>query len=84
MCDAVSVVGLSAEGASVERHTAWPVGTTRLMTIRDGAQQVRVEAECVHSESSTPDLFHLGLRFLDLEPDDRAALEELAARHADY
>ncbi len=84
VCDAGTVVDLSAEGASLERHTAWPVGTTRLVTIRGGAQQVRVEAECVRSDSSTPDLYHLGLRFLNLEPGDRATLEKLAARHAGY
>ncbi|MFG0253217.1 MAG: PilZ domain-containing protein [Phycisphaerales bacterium JB038] len=84
ICDAGTLVDLSPEGACLERHTAWPVGTVRLVTIRSEQEQIRIEAECVHSELPTPERYRLGLRFASVDAADRQVLERLATRHAGY
>lgn len=84
VCDAGTLIDLSCDGACLHRHTFWPVGKVREVSIRSGEHQVCVGAECVRVEEIEPGLFRVGVRFPEVGPAERALLERLAAIHAGY
>jgi hypothetical protein len=84
ICDAGTLVDLSGDGASIERHTYWDPGKVRVMGLRSGGQQIRLDAECVHIEQVDEEHYRVGVVFPQATPAQRAALERLAAIHAGY
>ena len=70
---AARISDLSATGAFLDSMNALPAGTKLALRFRAGPQEVRVAAEVVHAMPQ----FGMGVRFLDLSGESRAAIEAL-------
>ncbi len=66
---------LSSSGAFLDCQNPVPVGTKLALRFVLGEYLVEVAAEVVH----VMPLFGMGVRFLDLSPDSRSAIERLLA-----
>jgi c-di-GMP-binding flagellar brake protein YcgR len=64
---------ISAGGAFIDSMAGLPIGACVALTFSAGAREVRVRAEVVQSMPQ----FGIGVRFLDLSEEDRAAIEQL-------
>jgi hypothetical protein len=64
---------LSTTGAFLDSMTGLPPGTKLALRFRAGPQEVSVAAEVVHTMPN----FGMGVRFLDLSEEGRAAIEAL-------
>jgi hypothetical protein len=70
---AARISDLSTTGAFLDSMNALPPGTRLALRFMAGQQEVRVAAEVVH----TMPQFGMGVRFLDLSGEGRAAIEAL-------
>jgi hypothetical protein len=70
---AARISDLSTSGAFLDSMNAVPPGTRLALRFTAGGQEIRAAAEVVH----TMPQFGMGVRFLDLSGDDRAAIEAL-------
>jgi len=70
---AARISDLSTTGAFLDSMNALPAGTKLALRFRAGPQEVRVAAEVVHAMPQ----FGMGVRFLDLSGESRAAIEAL-------
>jgi hypothetical protein len=64
---------LSTTGAFLDSMNGLPPGTKLALRFAAGEHEVRAAAEVVHTMPN----FGMGVRFLDLSDDDRAAIEAL-------
>ena len=64
---------LSATGAFLDSMNGLPPGTKLALRFKAGPQELSVAAEVVHTMPS----FGMGVRFLDLSDEGRAAIEAL-------
>ena len=69
---------LSTTGAFLDSMSGLPPGTTLALRFKAGEQEVSVAAEVVHTMPS----FGMGVRFLNLSGESRAAIEELIKEQA--
>jgi hypothetical protein len=72
---AARISDLSTAGAFLDSMNPLPPGTRLALRFMAGAQEVRVAAEVVHTMPN----FGMGVRFLDLSREGRAALEALVS-----
>ena len=72
---AARISDVSATGAFLDSMNPLPVGTKLAMRFMAGPREVQVVAEVMHSMPS----FGMGVRFLDLSPENRAAIESLVS-----
>jgi hypothetical protein len=75
---AARISDLSTTGAFLDSMNPLPVGTRLVLRFMAGAQEVQAAAEVVHSMPS----FGMGVRFLDLSGEGRAAIEALVREQA--
>ncbi len=75
---AARISDLSTTGAFLDSMTPLPVGTRLVLRFMAGPQEVHAAAEVVHSMPS----FGMGVRFLDLSGEGRAAIEALVSEGA--
>jgi hypothetical protein len=75
---AARISDLSTTGAFLDSMNPLPAGTRLALRFRAGAQEVRAVAEVVHSMPS----FGMGVRFVDLSGDARAAIAALVSGQA--
>ncbi len=75
---AARISDLSTTGAFLDTMNPLPPGTRLAMRFMAGSQEVRVAAEVVHGMPS----FGMGVRFLDLPAEGRAAIEALIREQA--
>ena len=73
MSVAARISDLSASGAFLDSMNPLPPGTKLALRFKAGPREVRVAAEVVHMMPQ----FGMGVRFLDLSGEDRAAIEAL-------
>ncbi|HSD65884.1 MAG TPA: PilZ domain-containing protein [Vicinamibacteria bacterium] len=70
---AARIADLSTGGAFLDSMNALPPGTRLALRFTAGSQEIRVAAEVVHAMPQ----FGMGVRFLDLSVEGRAAIEAL-------
>lgn len=70
---AARISDLSTKGAFLDTMNPLPPGTTLALRFDAGGREVRVTAEIVHAMPN----FGMGVRFLDLSDEGRAAIEAL-------
>ncbi len=75
---AARISDLSTTGAFLDSMNPLPVGTKLVLRFTAGPHEVRAAAEVVHSMPS----FGMGVRFLDLSGEGRAAIEALVSEGA--
>jgi hypothetical protein len=75
---AARISDLSTTGAFLDSMNPLPVGTRLVLRFVAGTREVRAAAEVVHSMPS----FGMGVRFLDLSGEGRAAIEALISEVA--
>jgi hypothetical protein len=73
MAVAARISDLSATGAFLDSMNPLPPGTRLALRFMAGPREVRVAAEVVHLMPQ----FGMGVRFLELSGEDRAAIEAL-------
>lgn len=74
----VRLADLSVEGAFVDTRSVLPAGAVTRLRFTLGSKDVGVNAEVRYSMPG----MGMGLRFLNLAPEDRKAIEEFLARQA--
>ncbi len=72
----VRLADISASGAFVDARTVYPVGTTAHLRFTVLGHEIDVLAEVRYGMPS----FGMGMRFLNLRPEDRRVLEEFIAQ----
>jgi len=75
---AARISDLSTTGAFLDSMNPLPVGTRLVLRFRAGPKEVHAAAEVVHSMPS----FGMGVRFLELSGESRAAIEALVRAQA--